>query len=152
MNDPKLGIELIKKWEGLHLDAYLDPVGVPTIGWGTTVYPDGKPVKMGDSITYAEAEDYLYYDIKTKREPAIKDLVNVELDNYEFGALVSFIYNVGVGAFRRSTMLRKINQRDFKGASAEFPRWNKAGGKVLRGLVNRRRDERALWDKGSNAV
>lgn len=147
-NDPKYGIQLIKKWEGLRLKAYTDSVGVWTIGWGTTVYPSGKKVKSGDIITEAQAEEYLMNDINTIRRPAIERLVKAPMDDYEFGAILSFIYNLGVGNFSSSTLLKKINALDFKGASKEFDKWVKAKGKVLQGLVNRRNEEESLWAKG----
>lgn len=133
------GLRLIKAFEGLRLTAYRDPVGIWTIGYGTTrgVYP-------GMQITEAQAEQLLRNDVQ-RFEAAVRQLVTVPLDTDEFSALVSFTYNVGEGAFANSTLLRKLNQGDREGASNEFLRWVNAGGRVLPGLERRRKAERALF-------
>lgn len=133
------GIELIKKYEGLRLEAYLCPAGVWTIGFGTT-----KGVKNGDKITQQAAEKLLADDL-SKFEIGVTCSVTVPLSQNQFDALVSFAYNVGLGALRSSTLLRLLNAGDYKGAAAQFKRWNKAGGKELAGLTRRRADEAALF-------
>jgi lysozyme len=149
MNISKTCLDLIKKWEGCKLEAYLDPVGIPTIGWGTIAYPDGEPVAMGDRISQEQADGFLQHECNSI-VPRIGRLATVGLNQNQFDALVSFAYNVGVGAFAESTLLSKLNQGDYAGAAAEFPRWNKGevdGKKVeLPGLTNRRKDERALFE------
>jgi lysozyme len=149
MNISQNCTQLIKKWEGCKLEAYRDPVGIPTIGYGTIAYPDGTAVAMGDHISQEQAEGFLMHEC-AGIAPRIDRLVTVTLHQNQFDALVSFAYNVGVGAFADSTLLKKLNQSDYAGAAAEFPRWNKGevnGQKVeLPGLTNRRRDERALFE------
>jgi uncharacterized membrane protein len=102
-------------------------------------------VQPGQEITQAQAEDYLREDVYWA-EDAVRDLVKVALAQNEFDALVSLVFNIGAGAFGRSTLLRKLNDGDKAGAGAEFARWNQAAGKVLPGLVKRRADEAALFN------
>lgn len=137
------GIDLIKRWEGLELDAYPDPGtgGDPwTIGYGHT----GPEVKKGLSITAEEAEDLLKKDL-AKFEAHVSRLATVELTDNEFAALVSFAYNCGPANLGASTLLKKLNAGDYTGAALEFPRWNKAAGKVLAGLTKRREAEKQLF-------
>lgn len=137
-------IASIKRWEGLRLEAYMPtPNDVPTIGYGHT-----HTAKMGMVITEAEAERLLRVDLKWARE-AVNNYVTVPLTQPQYDALVSFVFNVGATAFRKSTMLRKLNASDFVGAANEFPRWNKQKGKVLRGLTNRRLYEKAKFLSGT---
>ncbi|WP_263971627.1 lysozyme [Leptolyngbya ohadii] len=133
------GLRLLKSFEGLRLEAYLDAVGVWTIGYGTTsgVFP-------GQVITEAQAEAFLKRDLR-RFEAAVIDLVTVPLNDDQFSALVSFTYNVGEGAFAGSTLLRLLNQRDYRGAADQFLRWNLGDGVELPGLTRRRRAERALF-------
>ncbi|NES08193.1 MAG: glycoside hydrolase family protein [Okeania sp. SIO2F4] len=143
-------LDLIKKWEGLFLNAYLDPVGIPTIGYGTTRYPNGQTVRLGDRISERDAERYLGSEC-SRIAQAISQLIKVPVNQNQFDALVSFSYNVGTGAFQGSTLLRKLNQGDYQGAANEFRRWVNGvvgGVKVpLPGLVSRRADERRLFLK-----
>ena len=134
-------VSLIKKWEGLRLKAYLCPANVWTIGYGHTkgVHPDMV-------ITTQTADELLREDLRWV-EDTINESVKVELTQNQYDALASFIYNVGAGAFKKSTMLRKLNDMDYHGASKEFPRWNKGGGVVLQGLVKRRQEEQELFRK-----
>lgn len=157
------GLELIKKFEGIpdgdpttvKIDPYLDPVGIWTIGWGHAIavgsiflrgrenrktacdlYPGG--------LTMEQAEQLLRGDVMdTCRDVAA--LVEVPLTDNQFGALVSFTFNLGRGNLSKSTLLRKLNAGDYAGAAAEFHKWNKAGGKVLGGLVARRAAEAELF-------
>ena len=138
------GISLIKEFEGLRLRAYDDGVGVWTIGIGTIRYPNGKRVQKGDVITEAQAEEYLRHDLNTF-EKVINDVVKVPLTQNQYDAIVSLTYNIGAAAFSRSTLLKRLNNKDYKGAADQFLVWNKAGGKVMRGLIRRREAERALF-------
>lgn len=141
-----LGINLICGFEGKRLNAYDDGVGVWTIGFGTTIYPNGVRVKKGDTCTEAQAKQYMQNDLK-KFERTVNDVVTVSLSQNQFDALVSLTYNIGSGAFTKSTLLKKLNAGDYKGAAAQFDVWNKAGGKVMQGLVNRRAREKGVFLK-----
>lgn len=141
------GLALIKQSEGFRSNAYPDPAtgGKPyTIGNGTTVYPSGMPVKLGDRVTQEQADSYLRNDVK-KFEAAVSNAVKVKLTQGQFDALVSFTYNVGPANMSSSTLIKKLNAGDSAGAADEFLRWNKAAGKVMAGLTTRRAAERALF-------
>lgn len=140
MHISKAGLDLIKQFEGLYLQAYRCPAGVPTIGYGHTA-----GVAMGQTITQQHADDYLRRDVR-QFERAVARLVTVPLTQGQFDALVSFAFNLGEGALAQSTLLRLLNAGDYAGAAAQFDRWNKAGGRVLPGLVRRRAAERALFE------
>lgn len=128
--------DLIKKWEELRLEAYLPtPNDRWTIGWGHT-----GGVAKGDKITKDQAEVFFQQDVQFA-ESAINKLVKVDLDQHQYDALVSFVFNVGVENFKTSTLLRKLNAGDETGAAHEFLRWNHQGGKVLKGLTKRRTEE-----------
>lgn len=133
------GIALIKEYEGLRLGAYLCSAGVLTIGYGHT-----GGVKEGDLITEQKAEQLLQDDLK-KFENGVLRLVRVPLTQNQFDALVSFAFNLGVGNLGKSTLLRLLNDRDYKGAAGQFIRWNKAAGKELAGLTRRRIAESELF-------
>lgn len=133
------GIDLIKHFEGCRLEAYRDAVGVWTIGFGHT-----REVHPGQRITAERAEELLREDL-ARFERYVADAVKVPLTQGQFDALVSFTYNLGPGNLRRSTLLRKLNAGDHKGAQAQFKRWNRAGRVVLRGLTRRRRAEADLF-------
>ena len=135
-------VELIKESEGLRLEAYLPtPNDVWTIGYGHT-----KTAKKGMKITLAGAEALLYQDLAWV-EAAIDTYVQVPLNQNQYDAIASFIYNVGATAFRKSTMLKLLNAGDYDGAADQFPRWNKQKGKVLNGLTKRRQEENTLFKK-----
>ncbi len=140
------GINLICSFEGLRLNAYDDGVGVWTIGFGTTIYPNGIRVKRGDTCTEAQAKAYMAHDLK-KFELAVNSSVTMSINQNQFDALVSLAYNIGTNAFKNSTLVKKLNANDIRGAAAQFSVWNKAGGKVMQGLVNRRAVERKLFEK-----
>lgn len=144
------GIELIKHFEGLRLTGYIDPVGIPTIGYGHT----GPEVKVGETISEAEADQILRTDLE-KFATGVRNRIAVTVSNNAFAALVSFAFNTGLGNFGSSTLLKKLNAGDAKGASKEFPRWVKGtinGKKVtLPGLVRRRKAERNLFDSADGA-
>lgn len=141
------GIELIKSFEGFRANAYPDPKsgGAPwTVGYGTTKFPSGRPVKQGDKVTPGQAELYLREDVK-KFANSVDALVTVPLKQCQYDALVSFVYNLGATNFRTSTLLKKLNARDYKGAADEFLRWVSPGSSVEAGLRRRRTAERDLF-------
>ncbi|WP_349334643.1 lysozyme [Enterobacter roggenkampii] len=138
------GIALIKQFEGCKLTAYQDSVGVWTIGYGWTQPVDGKPIRAGMTIKQETAERLLKTGL-VSYESDVSRLVKVGLTQGQYDALVSFTYNLGARSLSTSTLLRKLNAGDYAGASDEFLRWNKAGGKVLNGLTRRREAERALF-------
>jgi GH24 family phage-related lysozyme (muramidase) len=133
------GIRLIRVFEGLRLRAYQDAVGIWTIGYGTTTN-----VMPGMRITEARAEELLRDDLK-RFEAAVNQFVEVPLNSDQFSALVAIAYNIGENAFASSTLLKKLNDRDYDGAADEFLKWVYAGGRVLAGLVRRRNAERSLF-------
>jgi lysozyme len=143
----KKGIEMMHKYEGLRLIAYLCPAKVWTIGYGNTFYEDGSRVKQGDKITKERAYE-LFTNITNMSfvDPIKKRLLKVELNENQFSALVCFAYNVGIANLSKSTLLRKvnINPNDLT-IRNEFIKWNKANGKVLRGLTFRRESEANLY-------
>lgn len=133
------GIQLLKNFEGCELKAYKDIVGVWTIGYGHTA-----TAKPGMVISQAEAERLLKIDL-ADFEQNVTNLVKVPLNQNQFDALVVFSYNVGKAALKTSTLLKKLNAGDYLGAADQFLVWNKAGGKVVSGLVRRRDAERTLF-------
>lgn len=133
--------EVLRRFEGLELKAYKCPAGVMTIGYGHT-----KTAKAGMVITEAEAEALLREDLAWV-EDTINTKVTVPLTQNQYDAVGSLIYNIGAAAFSRSTLLKKLNKGDYVGASAEFKRWNRAAGKVLKGLTRRRKAEQELFDE-----
>lgn len=138
------GVELIKEFEGCRLTAYKCPAGVWTIGYGHTGTVDGKAIASGMTITAAKATELLKKDL-AKFEASVNTYVTAPITQNMFDALVSFAYNCGSGALKGSTLLKKLNANDYDGAAEQFPLWNKAGGKVLKGLVRRRERERQLF-------
>ena len=138
------GMSLLEQFEGLRLEAYLDSAGIATIGWGSIKYPNGNKVKLGDKITKAQAKEYKLHDLK-EFESTVNTSVKVHLTQNQYDALVSISYNIGSNAFKNSTLLKKLNSGDYKGAAEQFLAWNKAGGKKVQGLVNRREAERKLF-------
>ena len=124
MNLDRKGIEHLKDCEGVRLIAYKDTVGVWTIGFGATFYENYVKVKKGDQITLDRAEQLLKFHV-SKCENAINLLVSVPLTQNQFNALVSFCFNIGITAFKNSTLRRKLNKADYVGASKEFIRWIK---------------------------
>lgn len=138
------GIDLICNFEGKRLTAYDDGVGVWTIGFGTTVYPNGIKVMKGDTCTEAQAKTYMAHDLK-KFEATVNKAVTVQLNQNQFDALVSLAYNIGTNAFSKSTLVKKLNANDIRGAADQLDVWVNAGGKRMQGLVNRRAKEKALF-------
>lgn len=140
------GLALIKHFEGLRTTAYQDSVGVWTIGYGHTSMAGPPPVFPGMTITAAEAKAILQQDLEVFEQGVSRALTITTTAN-QFSAMVSFAFNVGLSAYRNSTLFRNHNAGDFPGAAAEFPRWVYAGGEVLPGLVRRRDAERTLYLK-----
>jgi len=133
------GIELIKQFEGCKLTAYQDSVGVWTIGYGHT-----KGVKKGDKITQAQADEYLRQDAAVAADDVTR-LVKVELNQDQFDALVSFTFNLGAKNLASSTLLKRLNEGNYRAAADQFGRWVFAGDVLLQGLVKRRAAERELF-------
>lgn len=131
---------LVAKYEGFRSDAYLCPAGVWTIGYGCT---DPAVVKLGH-ITKDEATNILKKRIR--EEYASIKMLGLKLNRNQTVALISIRFNIGAGNFNSSTLLKKLKQGDYAGASAEFPKWRLAKGVVLQGLVNRRAEERKIFD------
>jgi lysozyme len=145
--DPR-AIALIKGFEGFRSDAYVDPVGIVTIGYGTTAAADvGIIPKLGMHISESEAETYLMRAV-AKFAASIRPLITAPITPAQFGAFVSLAYNIGPAAFGRSSALRKFNAGDEIGAADAMLLWNKAGGRVLAGLKRRREAERGLFLAG----
>jgi lysozyme len=134
-------IDLIKRFEGCKLSAYLCPAKVATIGYGHT-----ENVKLGDVITQQQADELLLKDLVVF-ERAVNNMVIVQINDNQRGALVSFAFNVGKTALKNSTLLKKLNNKDYIGSANEFMRWNKVAGKPLKGLTNRRKAEKELFLK-----
>lgn len=139
------GLELIKEHEGLRLKAYLCQAGIPTIGYGHT-----KGVKLGDTTTAEQAEAWLKEDVSDS-ENGVNSLVKITITQNQFDALVSFVFNLGSGAFGSSTLLKKLNSGDYSAAADQFLVWNKVrvNGKlqISNGLKRRRKAERELFLK-----
>jgi len=123
---------------------------VATQGYGTTVNPDdGKKLHKGSPpITRDQALRWLRMDIERKYEPKVRRLVRVPLSEDSMGALVSFAYNVGTGGLARSTLLKKVNAKDWDAVPGQFMRWNKSNGRVFRGLTRRRKAEAKQFMEG----
>lgn len=137
------GVQALKQFEGLRLQAYKDTGGVWTIGYGSiTMF--GKPVTEGLVCTEADAEKQKTMDLAWA-QTAVNKLVRVPLTQNQFDALVSFVYNVGETAFSRSTLLKVLNQRNFAEAVKQFLRWVYDNGKFVIGLENRRKKEAELF-------
>lgn len=140
------GLDLIKQYEGFRSNPYLCPAGVPTIGYGSTYYEDGKRVTLADSsITEQRATDLLLHTL-VKYENAVDKLCTDNLTQNQFDALVSFTYNLGENNLRVSTLLKKVNANPSdENIADEFYKWVHAGGEVLPGLVKRRAAEAKLY-------
>lgn len=140
------GYLLITNHEGLRLKPYLCPAKIPTIGYGNTYYTDGKRVTLLDKeITKQQAFD-MFKEVANRFAKRVDVLVTSNINQNQFNALVSFAYNVGTGNFASSTLLKKVNRNpDDLSIKDEFLRWNKAGGKVINGLTNRRNEEADLY-------
>jgi lysozyme len=131
------GLHLTEQFEGCRLQAYQDIKGVWTIGYGHT-----RGVYLGQTITQAQAEAFLLEDVQVA-VAAVNCLVTVQLTQHEFDALVDFVFNIGETAFATSTLLRRLNVRNFAAAAGEFERWDMCGGQHVAGLLRRRLAEKA---------
>lgn len=168
------GAQFVRNWEGKKLNdkglhiPYVCPAGMWTVGYGEAICPEdpehrdfksrnltkeqaiaeinAKLAPFKDGITEQQAQ-IRFQNLLAPREFAVNQSVRVPLTQNQFDALVSFVYNVGVAAFKGSTLLRKLNNRDYAGAADEFLRWNKSGGKALGGLTRRRAAEKAMFLK-----
>ena len=148
------GKKLLAQWEGIEEKAYKDSVGKLTIGVGHLILPDelssGKITIQGQAVSYAngltneQVFDLLAQDL-VRFEEGVNNLVTVSLTQNQFDALVSFSFNLGVSSLKESTLLKRINAKDFDDVPNQFMRWVKAGGKTVQGLVNRRANEVKLW-------
>jgi len=144
MKTSEAGIALIKRWEGERLTAYLCPANVWPIGVGhTAAMGDPKPVS-GMKITAEESTAILRRDL-SRIEKDVEAAVNVPLNQRQFDTLVSFVFNVGIGAFRKSTLLKRLNSADYDAVPTELIKWTRVGGIVNQGLVNRRKAEADFW-------
>ncbi len=140
------GYDLIKKFEGYSDRPYLCAAGKPTISYGLTYYPNGKKVTMKDSKITKEEGDEMFYKIVSNFAADVLKLVKTNITVNQLNALTSFAYNVGVANFQKSTLLKLVNINPNDAMIAkEFLKWNKANGKVLNGLTNRRIAESALY-------
>lgn len=149
------GLGLLEKWEGFELNVYKDSAGLPTIGVGHLltkselssgkIVLNGVPVPYSDGLTNQQVLDLLGQDVKPA-ELAVNNGVKVALNQNQFDALVSFTFNVGVGAFTSSTLLKVLNQQQYTAVPTQLLRWVRSGGQVVQGLVNRRQNEISLWN------
>lgn len=158
MHISKAGLELIKAFEGClkpvsnlpgHFRAYYCPAGVLTIGYGHTNH-HGRQFNEGSVWTQAECDAELKTDME-HFERIVERHVKVDLKQHQFDALVSFAFNCGEGALKKSTLLRKLNKSDYQGAASEFHKWNRGGGRVLSGLVRRRASESLMFQGMADA-
>jgi len=160
---PESAVNLVKSFEGIpdgdpttvNIDPYLDPVGIWTIGWGHAIVYKGRFLRgevdrvqakllYPNGLTMAQCDQLIRADMMDAARD-VEHLVKVPLTENQFAALVDFTFNLGAGNLEKSTLLRLLNAGDYAGAAAEFGKWNKAGGKILAGLVNRRERERQLF-------
>ncbi|MDT5293348.1 MAG: lysozyme [Acidobacteriota bacterium] len=149
------GLGLLTQWEGCELEVYNDSAGLPTIGVGHLLTKSelssgkivigGVPVKYSGGITQQQAEDLLAQDLAPTTQ-AVTNGVKVALNANQFDALTSFTFNVGIGAFTSSTLLKVLNQGQYAQVPDQLMRWTRAGGRVVQGLVNRRQNEVKLWN------
>jgi len=140
MKISKEGLSLIKKFEGCELEAYKCAAGVWTIGYGST-----KGVKEGDTLTEKETDSLLLHEMD-EYEGYVLEAVEMPLSQHQFDAIVSWTFNLGPSNLNASTMLKVLNKGDYEDVPAQIKRWNKAGGKVLEGLVRRREAEALLFE------
>ena len=139
---------MIKMFEGFRAKPYKCPAGVPTIGYGSTFYSNGKKVTLKDKLITEQDATNLLTTVVTNFSSGVSKLLKIQVTQNQFDALVDFAYNVGIGNLKSSTLLKKVNAKNFSGAALEFIKWNKAyDGKVLPGLTKRRTAEKDLFIK-----
>jgi len=136
---------ITKQFESCQLEAYQDPIGKWTVGYGHT----GPDVYAGLKIDQARADYLLMLDLQSAQN-TVNNLVEPQINQNQFDALCDFVFNVGAGNFKGSTLLSLVNAKDFDAATKEFSKWNKAGGKVLPGLTKRRAAEAELFARTGN--
>jgi lysozyme len=134
-------------FEGFRAKPYKCPAGVPTIGYGSTFYSNGKKVTLKDKLITEQDATNLLTTVVTNFSSGVSKLLKIQVTQNQFDALVDFAYNVGIGNLKSSTLLKKVNAKNFSGAALEFIKWNKADGKVLPGLTKRRTAEKDLFIK-----
>ena len=140
---------LCRRFEGCYLHPYLCPAGVPTIGYGATYYEDGRRVTLADApIAREQAEALLLWMVRTKYLPDVLKLCPGLADPGRLAALIDFTFNLGAGALRGSTLRKRVNAGRWADVPAEFRKWDKAGGRRLRGLTRRREAEVMVWEAG----
>lgn len=149
------GLELLTQWEGFELNVYKDSAGLPTIGVGHLLTKDelssgkllieGETVKFHNGLTHQQVVDLLGQDVR-RFEDTVRNTVTVDIEQHQFDALASFCFNVGQRAFKNSTLLKRINAMNWDDVPYQFSRWNKAGGRVVKGLINRRNNEIKRWN------
>lgn len=146
----KKSIDLLIELESERLEAYLCPSGIPTISVGLTTYPNGEKVKLGDTITKEQSREYLKQTLEQFEKQVVLLLDGLPLPRKSLDALIIFTFNVGVGNFAKSTLLKKIkaDKNNLEAIETEFLKWNKVNGKVVKGLTNRRKKEFDLYKKG----
>lgn len=141
-------IKLVEEFEGLFLKPYLCPAGIATIGLGSTYYENGKRVSLKDAPITKERAYELFRNTLKQYEKDVDTLTRDDINQNQFDALVDFAYNCGVGNLRSSTLLKKVNNDpNDPNIATEFNKWNRAGGKILKGLVRRRQAEVQLYFK-----
>jgi lysozyme len=143
-----LAAELCRRFEGFKSKPYLCPAGVPTIGYGSTYYADGRKVDLADPpVSKEDADILLMYELRHTYAPGVMRMCPGLISNERrFNAIVDFVYNLGVGRLQTSTLRRKINAQDWDAAQEQLMLWTRGGGKVLPGLVKRRQAECALME------
>jgi GH24 family phage-related lysozyme (muramidase) len=146
MKTSEAGLRLIKEFEGFRSKAYVCPAGVLTIGYGHTSAAGDPAVVRGMEITNGVAHEILRSDLE-RFERGVTRLVKVDLEQNQFDVLVSFAFNCGLGNLKKSTLLKRVNAKRFEDVPAELMKWTKGGGKVLPGLVRRRRAEAEMWQR-----
>jgi lysozyme len=145
-----LSVGLCRRFEGFKSKPYLCPAGIPTIGFGTTIYPDGRRVTLNDpACTESQAVEWMLYELRAKCLIAVLRLCPKATDINVINALVDFVYNLGAGRLQTSTLRRKINDQNWRDAINEILKWNRGGGRILPGLVLRRKAEAALISAGT---
>lgn len=143
-------LELLIELESERLEAYLCPSGIPTIGVGLTTYPTGEKVKLGDKITKEQSREYLKQTLEEFEKQVVMLLDGLPLPRKALDSLIIFTFNVGVGSFARSSLLKEVkkNRNNLKEIEKQFNRWVYSGDKVLQGLIIRRLKEFKLYEKG----
>ena len=146
----KKSLDLLIELEGERLEAYLCPSGIATIGVGLTTYPDGRKVKLGDKITKEQSREYLKQTLEQFEKQVVLLLDGLPLPRKALDSLIIFSFNVGVGNFAKSTLLKEIkkNRSNLKEIQKQFNRWIYSGDKVLQGLIIRRLKEYQLFEQG----